>query len=1302
MKSLSKLLNVGLLVPLFYLLPLRGSSQDCSALNFTYTTKESRCIATGSIKVNITGGSGNYNIKVTGPVTTSFTSSTTIIGLASGSYTVTVKDITKGCTLDKTNVLIGGSYGEPRFLLSKTDVTCMNGTDGTVTVDNQLFGRAPFSYTIVAPSPSKVGVTNTTGNFTGLIAGEYAIQLKDSCGGQQTRRVTILNYQWWIDGVTVGKVGCDSAQVTVKVKDSKGNTNTGGPGFSAFKYGVVRGPGDTVWSTNSNFRFYIGNKRAVTVVIKDPCGTMQVTNWVDPNKPSVNANIATSNFTCNTFSADVTGEANLTSPSYQLYNSSNTLVGSNTTGLFTGLAYGSYCVKIKDNCYDTTISRCFAATRPVPAIDNNVNISNKACATFSANIQGQSNLTNPSYKLYNSSNFLIATNTSGTFPGLAYGSYCIRVKDGCYDTTIERCFTAKVPKPSVDLNISTSGGGCSTYTGTITGQSNLTNPNYCLYLNNVQIACNANGKFTNLTYGVEYCIKIDNDNCYDTIITRCITVKKPVPSIGNVTYTNQTCSTFTANVGGQKNLNNPNYCLYDKNDVQIVCNTSGVFPNLGYGQYCVRVFNNTTCYDTVIKKCFNVVRPEPALDANVTIGAKGCSTVSIGVVGYNLTNPKFVLYDANNVAIDSNSNGFFNAPYGSGCVKLINTCYDTTIKRCFTIGRNVPAVGSINIGNKACSTFTATVTGQSNLQNPQYGIYNTADNLVATSTNGVFTNLPYGSYCIKIKDPCYDTTIKKCITVDPVPIDIAVTAKESCTFGTTDISVTFNTGNAPYNIKVLNPVGVLVTTASSATSPVSIIGLPPLSGGQQYTVIGIDNCNVKDTALVTPKASILNKTKFVKSKCPSGVWANGATDIDIDATSNLGTVTPVIIKKNGNNVTINFTNNVGSTYKFVDLEPASYIVQYSVPTCTGRVYDTVEVAPYSFPGLQQSAAYQCDNNNFSVGAVVTGGCSPFTYEVIGSIPASPSIITSGQTSPVFTITNGVQYSLVRLRALDACGNATLNDVNILPLANTIVSATSNCYYANITLSVDSVGNATYKWFKKNPAGDSTLLSSTQTYTIPYLLPSDTGTYISRISINGGCLTKVSYFTVTGACGDLLPGQVKLTGKEIAGAVQLNWEATQDNDVVEYYIERSSTSNGNFVTIGNVAAQQTGGRNLYAFTDESPMSGVNYYRLRFVGKGNRTGYTNTIAVRTSVVSAVSLYPNPVKKVLNIALTARQAESYKLTLMTSAGQVIHEQLVQHVQQATIQYQRNANVKGGVYMLRIVAINSQESFVYKVVFE
>lgn len=1300
MKSLLKLMRTGILIPLLYLHPLIGLAQDCSTLNFTATTKESRCIATGSIKVNITGGSGSYNIKVTGPVTTAYTSSTNITGLSAGTYVVSVKDINTGCVTEKYNVIVPGSYSDPRFTLIKTDVTCMNGTDGTVSVTGLLSGRSPFIYTIVAPSPTKVGTTNSTGHFTGLIAGEYAIELKDSCGGQQTRRVTILNYQWWVDGVTVGRVGCDSAQVTVKLKDSKGNTTT----FNGFKYGVVRSTGDTVWSTNSSFRFFIGNKRSVKVVVKDPCGTTTVTNWVDPNKPTVAATITTSNFLCNTFDAKATGQNNLTNPVYDLYNSSNVKVASNNTGSFTGLAYGNYCMRIKDNCYDTTIERCFSPARPKPAVAGNVTISNRGCVTFTATITGQTNLTNPTYRLFNSNNEQIAGNQDGIFTSIPYGSFCIKIKDGCYDTTITKCFTEKAPKPEVALNIATSNAGCNDFTGSVTGQANLSNPEYCLYnSSNVKIACNYTGNFNNLQYNTRYCIRIKNDNCYDTTIERCFIIPRQIPAVATNIDITQNCTSFNARVTGQTNLTNPNYCLYDANNVKIVCNTDGIFNDLPYGYYCITIANSAACYDTVIKRCFQPIRPKPSLSASVNISKKGCDGVTAKISGANLTTPKYILYNASNIAIDSSSDGtFLNVPYGYHCIRVRNACYDTLMERCFTAKRDVPSWGSVNISNKACATFTAKVSGLNNVKNPQYSIYDTLGNWVANGPNGTFNNLLYGYYDVKVKDTCYDTVLVRRINASPVPINIAVTAMESCTFGTTDVKVTFSTGSAPYKIEVLNPVGILVTSVTSATSPVMINALQPLTGGQQYTVIGIDNCNVRDTALVTPKPSIVNKTKFVKSKCPSGVWENGATDIDIDVNSNMGVVTPRIIKKNSNAVTINFTSNIGSSYKFVDLEPATYIVQYSVPNCTGKLYDTIDVAPYSFPGLQQSAAYQCDNNNFSVGAVVTGGCGPFAYEIIGSIPASPSINTTGQTSPVFTITNGVQYSLVRLRAVDACGNATLNDVNILPLANTLIYASSDCYYNNVTLHVDSTANATYKWFKKTTAVDSVLVSNTTTYNIPYLLPSDTGTYVCRMSVNGGCLTKLYYFGVTGMCSGTLPGQVKLSGKEVNGAVQLNWAAQQDVDTKEYIVERSATINGPYTAIGKINSRQSGGRVIYAFTDETPLTGINYYRLQVVGKDSKITYSNNINVKTVTVSIVSLYPNPVKKVLNISLSAKQPESFKLTLVSVTGQVVHERLVQKVQQTTVQYNRDARLKSGVYMLRITALNSQETFVYKVIFE
>ncbi|MBD0287218.1 MAG: hypothetical protein ICV79_17590 [Flavisolibacter sp.] len=138
------------------------NAQGCESLNVSYSTAESRCVSTGSITVSVSGGSGSYNYKAIGPVTTPFTSSNVITGLQPGSYSIIVKDIISNCETTVSGAVIPGSYSDPRFQLTHTNVTCA-GNDGIISVSNQQYGRAPFSYSIIAPSASNVGVVSATG-----------------------------------------------------------------------------------------------------------------------------------------------------------------------------------------------------------------------------------------------------------------------------------------------------------------------------------------------------------------------------------------------------------------------------------------------------------------------------------------------------------------------------------------------------------------------------------------------------------------------------------------------------------------------------------------------------------------------------------------------------------------------------------------------------------------------------------------------------------------------------------------------------------------------------------------------------------------------------------------------------------------------------------------------------------------------------------------------------------------------------------------------------------------------------------
>ena len=313
-----------------------------------------------------------------------------------------------------------------------------------------------------------------------------------------------------------------------------------------------------------------------------------------------------------------------------------------------------------------------------------------------------------------------------------------------------------------------------------------------------------------------------------------------------VSITNRACSDFTAIINGQVNLTNPQYCLYDGNGVLILCNSTGIFNGLPYGSYCINVTNDPGCYDTTIVRCFNVTRPIPSVSGTVAISNKSCKDFTATITGQqNITNPQYCLYDNSNVQVSCNSTGVFtNIPYGSYCIQIVNdpACYDTTIQRCFTVSQPIPSVGSsIQISNRACGTFTASVTGQQNLTNPQYCLFDNSNVQISCNSTGIFTSVPYGNYCIYIVNTCYDTTITRCFSVAPNPMSLNITSTASCSIGTTNLSCSWTASSGPYNLYVYNPGGVLEDNYIGGATNTTISNLPALPVGLRYKVVVVDN-----------------------------------------------------------------------------------------------------------------------------------------------------------------------------------------------------------------------------------------------------------------------------------------------------------------------------------------------------------------------------------------------------------------------------------------------------------------------------
>lgn len=1193
-------------------------AQRCLDLTASIQTSESRCASTGSIEITPSGGTGNYKYKVEGPVSTDFTTSSSITGLSAGIYTVIVNDIQSNCTYTKTGVIVTGSYQDPRFGLEGFNVTCDNGNNGSIKVYGLEHGIAPFSYTIVAPSPAGIGTTNNTGNFENLISGDYSIQLMDSCGGIQTRTVTINNYTWKIDKHTFTKFSCDSARGSIRASDNRGNVSTI-DGIPGFHYGFITPTGDTTWSENAHFEIGAYGLQSVVLVAKDICGTVKTMTAPLSFTPSLDNNVSISDKVCKDFSAAVTGIKKFTNPTFSLYDGNDILLESNSSGKFTGLSYGkNYCIKALDECSGNEILRCFTE-QPMPiSIDKDVLISNKNCDGFDAKVTGLNGFTNPFFILTTQEGFILDISALGEFKGLAYGNYCIISRDGCRDTTITQCFTATPPVPWVDPIIIPSYVNCVDF-GFEVGGDNLTLPRYCLYdTANVEIACNNTGIFDNILLG-SYCVTI-YDDCADTTFTRCFSVGPPVvPNDVIVDISDQVCDNFTASVTTQ-NFQNAAYCLYNQDHVLIRCDSSGVFSNLPYGTYYIS--STSFCPDTTVITYFSASAPIPKIKATATMS------------------------------------------------------------------------------NKTCSTFSARITGQENLTNPEYFLLDQNNQVIKSNTSGRFDNLLYGSYSIEMVNQCYDTTIRVAFSNAPNPINLKGTASMSCNYGTSKFVIKV-TGNLPANVKIINPAGDIIYDITQSSGNHNVDNLPDLTVGKHYTIVAKDNCGNEKTMTLAPIAGYLNHSPTVSNKCPGSLWPNGSGNIHTTVNTNTGPLTVRIIKKDFISISPLVPNSTdGSIYSFTDLGPGSYIIRYNTNDgCTVYQYDTVTINPYAYPELTKSSAYQCDVNGFSVGAVVSNGVGPFSYSIIGSQPDAPSIISGPQPNPVFNIDNGNTYSLIRLRALDACGNATLGDASILPLASNKIIASANCFDYPVELTIDGMHNSSATWYKKDNLedADSTEVGTGFNFYIERLLEQDTGIYICHLTVNRGCIERVYYIRINGDCYPALPVKLSnLEGRFEKNEVLLNWDITNGNNVANVIIQKKTTVG--FQIIGEIEPENIEALKNYRFTDSNPVD-QNYYRLKLIHKNNQITYSNTILLRKTDRKGINIFPNPVFDVVNIEFNKKDNRMYQVSLINVLNQKVKEvRLLNNGEKHAIQ--RTKEMTSGMYILHFSNLHTNEKFSYKII--
>ncbi|MGH2647560.1 MAG: T9SS type A sorting domain-containing protein, partial [Ginsengibacter sp.] len=251
----------------------------------------------------------------------------------------------------------------------------------------------------------------------------------------------------------------------------------------------------------------------------------------------------------------------------------------------------------------------------------------------------------------------------------------------------------------------------------------------------------------------------------------------------------------------------------------------------------------------------------------------------------------------------------------------------------------------------------------------------------------------------------------------------------------------------------------------------------------------------------------------------------------------------------------------------------------------------------------------------------------------------------------------------------------------------------------------SIYNSTYAWYKKTKITDtdSTLIGSGSSYYIPTIAPADTGIYICHIEVYSGCVKRTYIYDLNANCSVVLPVKVlDFSGKYVDGKILLNWKADNEYDLKNYVIEHKNSYN-NFTEIGSKPA--TGNSNNsteYNFFDNNPDPGKNFYRLKLINNDNTYTYSNIILITGQQVRPqITIYPNPVKDLLNIDFRNTNNHVYKISIYNAVNQLVKEATFISGVNNQLQLTRTKAMGTGMYIVRIIDQNNDEQFTQKVIF-
>ena len=989
--------------------------------NTLATTALPTCILNndGVITATPLGGSGFYDYTIS-PVSGTILGNV-FSGLPADTYAITLTDTTTSCSIT-TSVTLGAPTAITAFAASSTRVSCLNGNDGSITVnlvpasiginDNPLYSYSIISGPVLRPSqPSNV--------FTNLPIGSYQVKTVSGRLCESIQNVDVDQITPLTVSATATAFVCDSNNVpSVSIV-----TLTAVDGTPNYNYSID----GTNYGLNNVFEITnTGVSQTVVVYAKDLNGCIASSQITIAPLPTITATSVsrTIAITCTnpeTVTINVAGGSG--NYNYQLGTSGIPQASPN----FILTAPGFYNFQVID--MTTGCKRGVATYIILPFDTATVIASQQAAVVCFGQVNGSINVNvfgysgNYNYNLLNASNVSVVSGTTSTttnpllLTGLAAGNYTVQIEQlaspFCPKTSNIVNIGTPIAPVSVSI-ISNINANCNTGAQvTIQGSGGTAPYGYAfvtlgspppLSTAYTTIATTNLNPVTSASWDIW--VK-DANGC--TASTNVLIITDPQPTVTNTTALNANClsdgNSYVVTVAGTGTA--PLLYNIGNGFVSGTTPTGTTFIVTAPGNYIVTITDGNGC--TAQTASITIL---PILQVGLSIVTLPSCIDGDGIISVNAQG------GSGNYEYQLDALGFqpassiINVTSGNHTITVRDILTDCIKSATVTISVATPVtLNAATLQNVTCFsgsdgsiTVNLAPTSIGINDNPTYSYSISGTVVRPNQPSNVFTNLLEGNYIISVLSgrACVATQTVNITDPDPIIVPNASVTQFGCVaglnapnFATVSISGVIG-GSGVYNIYNFVRNGVIVQS-SSATTYVDSNFL-----GATYTVTVFDDkgCAGATTAssVINPFISISNAVVAVNN----AVTCSTLEDITITVSASSGSPTLNYTVTGVGTSTYNQTNTSGN---FTGLAIGDYQIVVTNPAtgCSIRTFHYV-TNPNTFAlNIQNLADVVCYGSNEGSVSLTFVDLQPspvnsaggFNYVISGPSPSSGTAATAG-------------------------------------------------------------------------------------------------------------------------------------------------------------------------------------------------------------------------------------------------------------------------------------------------------------------